>query len=208
MIKFVYFDVGGVALLDFSGTNKWEEMMTEIGINKKNFGKFDEFYKSWGGRQNLDLDVDDLMPQIETKFGVKFKNDYSLLVDGFVKRFERNPSLDTIITRMKKTCGVGLLTNMYPRMLGEIQRKKLLPEIKWDVVVDSSVEMVQKPNKAIYELSEQKCGFKGNEILFVENTQKHVDGAKELSWQTFLYNPLNTKDSNLKLLNYFRKNVK
>ena len=32
MISFVYFDVGGVVILDFSGTNKWEMVKKEWGI--------------------------------------------------------------------------------------------------------------------------------------------------------------------------------
>lgn len=40
MISFIYFDVGGVAMLDFSGTNKWELLKKEIGVNKTNNCKF------------------------------------------------------------------------------------------------------------------------------------------------------------------------
>jgi len=33
-IKFIYFDVGGVAILDFSKTNKWKEITKALEINK------------------------------------------------------------------------------------------------------------------------------------------------------------------------------
>ena len=32
-IKFIYFDIGGVLLLDFSKTNKWLEMRRDLGIS-------------------------------------------------------------------------------------------------------------------------------------------------------------------------------
>jgi|TARA_Y100000310_G_C20153683_1_gene565933 hypothetical protein len=32
MNRFIYFDVGGVVIRDFSGTNKWEELRRSIGI--------------------------------------------------------------------------------------------------------------------------------------------------------------------------------
>ena len=35
MIKFIYFDVGGVLVRDFSKSNKWQELVNEIGISKK-----------------------------------------------------------------------------------------------------------------------------------------------------------------------------
>lgn len=36
MIKFVYFDVGGVTIKDFSGTDKWEVLEKEIEEKKLN----------------------------------------------------------------------------------------------------------------------------------------------------------------------------
>ena len=39
-ISFVYFDVGGVILLDYSGTNKWVEMQRGLGINPELDAKF------------------------------------------------------------------------------------------------------------------------------------------------------------------------
>jgi hypothetical protein len=32
-IKFVYFDLGGVTILDFSGTNEWFKLKQELGIS-------------------------------------------------------------------------------------------------------------------------------------------------------------------------------
>lgn len=34
MIKFVYFDIGGVVVKDFSGNNKWNEMKKFMGVKK------------------------------------------------------------------------------------------------------------------------------------------------------------------------------
>lgn len=41
MIRFVYFDVGGVVIRDFSGTNRWEEFMKTIGVKTSDYEKFD-----------------------------------------------------------------------------------------------------------------------------------------------------------------------
>ena len=39
-----------------------------------------------------------------------------------------------------------------------------------------------------------------NEILFIDNSQKHLDSAKQLGWQTFLYDPSDTKKSSEELI--------
>jgi len=131
---------------------------------------------------------------------ISLPDNYSLLIDGFVKRFEKNLDIRPVIEIAKSKYKIGLLKNMYPNMLGEIKKAGLLPNIEFNQIIDSSVEKVQKPYKQIYKLAEKRCEFKGNEILFIDNSQKHLDSAKEFGWQTFLYDPADTKESSDKLM--------
>lgn len=39
-----------------------------------------------------------------------------------------------------------------------------------------------------------------NEILFIDNSQKHLVGVKQFGWQIFLYDPTDTKKSSEELL--------
>ena len=73
------------------------------------------------------------------------------------------------------------------------------------MIIDSSVEKVQKPYKPIYELAQKKSGFEANEILFIDNSQKNIDTARELGWQTFLYDSSNHQGSCQKLSHYIKK---
>ena len=57
---------------------------------------------------------------------------------------------------------------MYPRMFSAIKKRGLIPDINWQVVVDSSLVKLKKPNPKIYKLAEEKCGFKGNEIFLLK----------------------------------------
>ena len=41
MISFVYFDVGGVAIKDFSGSDKWTELKKEVGVTPENDAEFE-----------------------------------------------------------------------------------------------------------------------------------------------------------------------
>lgn len=47
MIKFVYFDIGGVVIEDFSGNKKWEELKQELGVSSDKFAEFDELYNKY-----------------------------------------------------------------------------------------------------------------------------------------------------------------
>jgi len=194
MIKFVYFDVGGVVIKDFSGTNKWEELKSGMGIKPDQTKDFNEIFDKYEPDVCVGRDVQTLVPMLREKLGLKLPENYSFLLD-FVNRFEKNESIWPIMKRLKENKKIGLLTNMYPNMLDAIYKADLMPDVEWDVVIDSSIEKVRKPQTEIFQLSQDRSGFKGEEILFVENGAKHVEAAKKFGWQTFLYDPIHTAQS-------------
>jgi len=208
-IKFIYFDVGGVAILDFSKTNKWQEMTQALGVNEFNKDKFDEIFNKFEpeicvGKKSLD----EFTKTVRFELGLSLPADYSML-DDFVNRFEANVSLHPILNRLSKQFQLGLLTNMYPNMLNKIKDRSILPVTEWDVVIDSSIVGFRKPQDEIYKLAEEKSGFKAGRILFVENSITHIDAAKKRGWQTLLYDPSNIPGSNKrleKMLGMKRKN--
>jgi len=198
LIKFVYFDVGGVVIKDFSGTNKWEELRNNMGIKPDQEMAFDEIFDKYEPEVCIGKDVETIVPLLQSKLNLALPEKYSFLLD-FVNRFERNESIWPIIKRIKEKCKIGLLTNMYPNMLNQIYKSDLMPDTKWDVIIDSSIEKVRKPQTEIFHLAEDRSGFKGEEILFIENGKKHIEAANEFGWQTFLYDPSFTVESNKSL---------
>lgn len=198
IIKFVYFDVGGVVIKDFSGTVKWKELKNDMGIRPDQEQGFDEIFDRYEPEVCVGRDVETLLPLLQVKLGLSFPKDYSFLAD-FVNRFEKNESIWPVIKKVKKKYKVGLLTNMYPNMLRQIYEANLMPDVKWDVIIDSSTEKMRKPQAEIFQLAQDRAGFKGEEILFVDNGAKHIKAAKRFGWQTYLYNPINILESNRNL---------
>lgn len=204
MISFVYFDLGGVVINDCKGNDKFEKMMREIGIKKESDKEFDEFYDEYEKEVCLGKDIDTIIPIIEKKFHITFPIGYSMLTD-FINRFEKNIYIQPVIDRMKQDCRMGLLTNMYPRMLKAMTEKGIMPEANWDVVIDSTIVRLRKPDLEIFKLAEQRANAKGNEILFIDNTVGNINAAKEFGWQTFFYDSANHKKSCSDLLDYYNK---
>ncbi len=198
MIKFVYFDVGGVVIKDFSGTNKWVELQRGVGLKPGQDKEFVKFFDKYEPEVCLGRDIETLAPLMKEEFGLTLPKDYSFLKD-FVYRFERNESILPVIEKAKSKYKIGLLTNMYTNMLNMIKERDLLPKVEWDVVIDSSIEKAIKPTEAIFKLAQERAGVNTDEILFVENGKKHVEAAMKYGWQTFLYDPVNLEDSNSKL---------
>jgi FMN phosphatase YigB (HAD superfamily) len=88
---------------------------------------------------------------------------------------------------------------MYPGMFKAIKSRSLLPNINWEVVVDSSLEGFAKPQPEIYLLAQERIGLKPENILFIDNSEKNIMAAKKIGWKTMLYDPLQPSQSNEKI---------
>jgi FMN phosphatase YigB (HAD superfamily) len=165
--------------------------------------EFEDFWNKYEAEVDVGRDVETLVPLIKEKFGSKFPNNYSFLIEGFVNRFEVNKSIWPVIDKIHKECRIGLLTNAFPHMFEAIKKRGLLPDVNWDVIIDSSAVGIKKPDPRIFKLGEQKAGAKSREILFVENSPEHIKAAKKFGWQTFLYDSSKPKEFSKKLSTIF-----
>lgn len=204
-ISFVYFDVGGVAIKDFSDTDKWNIMIDDyLGIPVDKRESFDKLFDKYENDICMGkIEVDDLKPFIKEQFNPHLNSNVSLL-NYFVDNFESNSSLWPIIEKIKNEgLKIGLLTDQYLGMLDLIASHGLLPTVQWDVVIDSSVERFRKPMIEMYEIAEQKAGVPQEEILLIDNRQKNLDPAAARGWQTFLYDSRDYGKSSLELGQFF-----
>jgi HAD superfamily hydrolase (TIGR01509 family) len=206
-IKYVYFDLGGVVILDFSGTNNWKELKNELGFFGEKEKEFDELWDRYHSDFVLGKkEVDFLLPLFREKTEVNIPTDYSLLVNGFVNRFEANEGIRSVIETINKDSRIGLLTNAYTGMLDAVKKRGILPKIKWDNIIDSSVAGLRKPDEKIYQLAEKVAGVKGGEILFIDNTLENLNAAKDFcGWQTFYYDLSSIEESDKKLPDFWHQ---
>ena len=167
-ISFIYFDIGGVLISDLSKTNEWDEIVSSWNIPNQRVNdvnvRFDEFEKE----VNVGRDTDEFLPILKEEFGIRLGNDYSLLTD-IIDRFKKNEGIEKILKEGEDKYGMGLLTNMYPGMFEGISKKKIMPVIDWEVILDSSKVRLKKPEPEIYEIAQKKSGVRAEEILFIDN---------------------------------------
>jgi FMN phosphatase YigB (HAD superfamily) len=205
--EFIYFDVGGVVILDFTGTNKWNDMLSSMGVNASNIEQFNTIWNKYKDRVCIDYDVDLMIPELMDYVGLQLPDDFSFL-NEFVKRFDSNNSLWPVIEYAKHNYKIGLLTSMYPRMLDSIYNKPgLMPKVDWDVVVDSSIVKLQKPDPNLYDLAQNMSQVENPEdILFIDNAEKNLDYPKKMGWQTFFYDSTRPNESSETLFSIIKVN--
>ena len=186
-IKFIYFDVGGVVILDYSKTNKWNEMLADLGIPEEIKPKLNLLFDEHENKICVGEDINIFIQEARQKLGLSFQSNYDMTRD-FVNRFEVNKPISKLIRKLKKDFMLGLLTNQYPGMLSMIIEKGLMPKVDWDVIIDSSLEKIRKPDPEIYLLAENKVKADPKSILFVDNKlrdrmkKSNLERAREFLW--------------------------
>lgn len=207
-ISFIYFDVGGVAIKDFSDSNKWDEMIDNaLGIPKEYHAAFNKLYDEYEDDICIGkIAVDDLQPFIKERFQAKFPNNFSML-SYFVDHFEPNPDLWQMVETIPSNLKLGLLTDQYLGMLDMIFAKQLIPRLSFTSLVDSSILGTRKPALPIYEFAELQANVPPSEILFIDNREKNLVPARARGWQTYLYDSKTYDLSNQKLSEYFSANL-
>jgi|GEM_PF-509058 len=201
-ISFIYFDVGGVMIQDFSDSPKWEQMMNVMGIASERHNEFTEYYDTIDTEICLGRHVDTYIPEISSKFDLTLPPDFSM-EKYFIDHFDRNIEIWKVVESISsKGLRIGLLTDQYPGMMDEAMAKKLFPPVIWDSIIDSTKVGCRKPMPEIYDIAEQKAGVAASEILFIDNREKNLVPARARGWQTYLYDSKDYNTSNQKLADF------
>lgn len=90
---------------------------------------------------------------------------------------------------------IGLLSNIMPGFIEEMIKNELLPNIPYDVIIDSSMVGAIKPERRIYEVAQEKAGVLGSEILLVDDSRTNLMAAEKLDWHVLWFDDFRPEES-------------
>jgi FMN phosphatase YigB (HAD superfamily)/DNA-binding XRE family transcriptional regulator len=90
---------------------------------------------------------------------------------------------------------VGLLTNIMPGFVPAMKQRGLLPDVHFDVVIDSSEAKAIKPEAAIYTLAAQKAGCAPAEILLIDDSRANLMAAEKAGWHVLWFDDYRPEES-------------
>lgn len=86
---------------------------------------------------------------------------------------------------LKNTVRLAILSNAIPSFS---DTWKILGFYAWfDVLINSAVEKVAKPDPAIFELAAERIGVPPQDCVFVDDQAKNTNAAARLGFHTILY---------------------
>lgn len=90
---------------------------------------------------------------------------------------------------------IGLLTNTMPGFIDVMRERGLLPNVTYDVIIDSSVVKAIKPEARIYELAAQQAGCPPSEILLIDDARTNLMAAEKQGWHVLWFDDYNPDES-------------
>ncbi len=90
---------------------------------------------------------------------------------------------------------IGLLSNIMPGFIDEMQQIGLIPALPYATVIDSSRVGAIKPEKQIYEIAQEKAGVPAEEILLVDDSRTNLMAAEHLGWKVLWFDDFHPDES-------------
>ena len=105
----------------------------------------------------------------------------------YLAAVEPMPGMDGVVSWASQNYGVGLLSNIMPGLLKELRQHKIIPDLDYDVIIDSSETGLIKPEPEIFELAQTKTGLSADKLLLIDDTRENVAQAESMGWHVLWF---------------------
>jgi len=184
MIKAIAFDYGGV--IEIKEGNLFKEIVEYLQINLEDWEKV---YFSLNHLHNIGNNSgDEIVALVAKEFGASDKQIFHIrnLIKDIRKTKKINYELIEIIKNLKnKNYKIGLLSNNSVNLNQGIKDKNI-SEL-FDTVVISGEVGYQKPQSEIFQILAEKLDVNINELIFIDDTKKSLEGAEKIGYVPILY---------------------
>ncbi|HEX5797410.1 MAG TPA: HAD-IA family hydrolase [Candidatus Saccharimonadales bacterium] len=178
-IEFVYFDINGSLVRFFHRT--FSLLADRTGVPMEIIETAFWQYNDLVCRGDMSVeDFNDLLAERFSLPKVDWTEFYLLAVE---------PISETagLIEWADEHYRVGLLSNSMPGLIQTMFDKGLLPDISYEVIIDSSQTGFIKPEPEIYHLAAEKTGLKPEALLLVDDSRPNLMAAARQGWHVLWF---------------------
>ncbi|RTK94158.1 helix-turn-helix domain-containing protein [Candidatus Saccharibacteria bacterium] len=90
---------------------------------------------------------------------------------------------------------IGLMSNIGTGFVQDMKATGLLPDVPYDVIIDSSQVGVIKPDPKIYQIAQERAGVPPEEILLIDDTRGNLMPAQRAGWHVMWFNDYDSIES-------------
>lgn len=173
-VKFVYFDINGCLVRHHQSA--FAMLSEDAGVTGDEVESFFWRYNDAVCRGELSIDeFNSLMSDHLNKPGLDWRDYYYTAVKPIKETSE-------LVTWVAENYQIGLLSNIMPGQLDRMLEKGIVPDIKYDVVVESYKVNYIKPEIEIFDISAHLTGRDVSEIMLIDDSRANITAAGGLGW--------------------------
>ncbi len=186
-IRFVYFDINGCLVRFFH--RAFTRLASESGVSLEKIESVFWRYNDEINRGEISMDeFNNILANQLGKDNVAWQEYYLEAVDPIKEMHE-------LVQWAHEHYKVGLCSNSMPGVIDRLLESGIIPNIDYDVIIDSSEVHAIKPEKKIYDLAEEKAGVKPSEILLIDDTRANLMAAERMDWKVLWFDDYRASDS-------------
>lgn len=105
----------------------------------------------------------------------------------YMEEIEPVSHMQELVTWTAENYHVGLMTNIMPGFINEMLERKLIPDVHYDCIIDSSQIGAIKPEKVVYQEAESRSNCQPEEILLVDDSRTNIMAAEKQGWKVLWF---------------------
>ena len=189
MIKFIYFDVGNVIV-----DNEHIKKLLGSQHNLTPERVFQVFERNWKAGCRGTLSNKDYHDIVKNELGISHPSED--ITDLWAEYQKSIDETHVFIHEIKSAYRLGILSNAEKTAVEKQIKKGHIPNINWEVIVESAQYGVIKPDPKIYEIAESLIpDLKLHELFFIDDHIEFVEAAKKRGWHGEVFDPKDRKGS-------------
>jgi FMN phosphatase YigB (HAD superfamily)/DNA-binding XRE family transcriptional regulator len=186
-VTFVYFDVNGVLVRFF------HKAFTEIArISNKPTDIIETLYWRYNDAAiSGQMSMDEFNAILGKAFDIQ-DFDWS---KHYFNNIEAMPGVNEVVEWASEHFEVGLISNNMPGFIDRLIRDKIIPDINYKVIVDSSKAGVIKPDAKIYQIAQELAAVDSKEILTIDDSRSNLVVADRAGWHVVWFDEMDPAES-------------
>jgi len=186
-VRFVFFDMNGV-LVRAAVSKACMKLAQESGVTPDVIETIFWQYNSDVCRGSMSLD----------EFNTILAERLEMLVDWnryYLMAVEPTPGISELVAWVADNYKVGMVTNTFPGLIRPMFDRGILPQVQFDVIIDSSEARALKPEARMFEIAADKAGTNPSELLLIDDDRLNLAAAGQYGWHTMGFDAYQPEDS-------------
>lgn len=186
-VRFVYFDINGCLVRFFhrAFTRLAQQTGEPADVIETTFWHYNDAVCRG------EMSMDEFNQKLSDQLHVPKLN----WLDYYLESIDTIPDMQQLVTWASQNYQVGLLSNIMPGFIDAMMERKILPNISYSAIIDSSKVGTIKPEPKIYEIAQQAAGLPATEILLVDDYRTNLMAAEKMGWHVLWFDDYRPDES-------------